>query len=77
MSEQGISLRELLRDMQQEADNMTAMLQDMCRALDIDETSLSDSIKDGESSIAVSDTSSHTLSDMEIGDIDSDASHSV
>lgn len=82
MLEQANGVAELLRDMQQDTDNMSAMLQYMCRAMGIDYPSLSDSFQDEESSIAVSDASFHTLSEIEISeyssnDIDSDASHSV
>jgi hypothetical protein len=82
MSQQGNSLMELLCDMQQHTDNMSTMAQELCRALGIDDTSLSDSLQDEESSIAVSDSSSYTPSEIEISensshDNDSGAPHSV
>jgi hypothetical protein len=62
---------------------MSAMAQELCHALGIDDTSsLSDSFQDEESSIAISDSSSHTQSEIEMSedrnhDIDSDAPQSV
>jgi hypothetical protein len=54
--------------MQQRADNMTVMALELCHALAIDVASFIDIPEDQDSSGAVSDTLSQTLSEMDISD---------
>lgn len=54
--------------MQQNADNMSFMAQELCRALGIDVTSLLDTLQAQEVGAAMSDTFSHTLSEMDMGE---------
>jgi hypothetical protein len=64
MSEQDTSLSEMLRRMQTNADNMSIMAREICRALEIDVPSLFDTLYDQDSS---PHATSHIVSEVDRG----------